>query len=130
PISGAHRPRRDVPAVFFVAVAEGSFRYWTEGRTIDAHSGSLHLLTSGEPIRFAVPEQSRMLLVAVPGAFLPPEVRAATSGTIGEVPATRVTAGLISLVEQVLDPELGGTRSPAARAVRALAVAALEDSVP
>jgi AraC-like DNA-binding protein len=71
-----------------------------------------------------------MLRVSVPGAFLPQEVRAATSASIGPVPVTRVTSGLTSLVEQVLDPTIGGASSPAARAVRALAVAALEDSVP
>jgi AraC-like DNA-binding protein len=130
PISGAQRPRHDVMAVFLVLVAEGSLRYWSDGRAVDARSGSLHVIAAGDHIRFAVPEPTRLLRVAVPAAFLPQEVRAATSGTIGQVPATRVTAGLTSLVEQVLDPTMGGAASPAARAVRALAVAALEDSVP
>jgi AraC-like DNA-binding protein len=130
PISGAQRPRRDVAAVFLVLVAEGSLRYWSDGRAVDARSGSLHLISSADQIRFAVPEPTRLLRVAVPGAFLPQEVRAATSTTIGQVPVTRVTTGLTSLAEQVLDPTMGGAASPAARAVRALAVAALEDSVP
>jgi AraC-like DNA-binding protein len=130
PISGAQRPRREAPAVFLVAVVEGSMRYWSDGRAIDARSGSLHIIASTDQIRFAVPEHTRVLRVAVPGAFLPQEVRAATAGTIGQVPGSRVTTGLLSLVEQVLDPTMGGASSPAARAVRALAVAALEDSVP
>ena len=130
PISGALRPRRDASAVFLIVIADGSLRYWSDGRAIDARSGSLHLISSADQIRFAVPEPTRLLRIVVPGAFLPQEVRAATAGTIGQVPATRVTAGLTSLVEQVLDPTMGGASSPAARAVRALAVAALEDSVP
>jgi AraC-like DNA-binding protein len=133
PISGAQRPGTTAPTaptVFLVTVVEGSFRYWSEGRAIDARGGSLHLVSSTDAVRFAVPEPTRLLRVAVPGAFLPQEIRAATSSTIGQVPATRVTTGLTSLVEQVLDPVLGGPASPAARAVRALAVAALEDSVP
>jgi len=130
PISGAQHPRRDGAAVSLVLVAAGSLRYWTDGKSVDARSGSLHLISSTDQVRFAVPEPSRLLRVTVPGAFLPQEVRAATSSTVGEVPATRVTAGLTSLVEQVLDPTMGGASSPAARAVRALAVAALEDSVP
>ena len=130
PISGAQPPRRDAASAFLVAVRDGSVRYWSGGRTVEGRRGSLHLLSSMEPIRFAVPEPSRLLRVTVPGAFLPQGVRAATSRTVGEVPATRVTAGLTSLVEEVLDPAGGGAASPAARAVRALAVAALEDSVP
>jgi len=130
PISGAQPPRRDGASVFLVAVLDGSVRYWSGGRTVEGGSRSLHLLSSAEPIRFAVPEPSRLLRVTVPGAFLPQGVRAATSRTVGEVPATRVTSGLTSLVEEVLDPTVGGAACPAARAVRALAVAALEDSVP
>jgi AraC-like DNA-binding protein len=113
-----------------VALVEGALRYWVDGRAVDARSGSMHLLSTGDPLRFAVPEPSRMLRVAVPHAFLPQEVRAATTRSLGPVPATRVTSGLVSLVEQVLDPAVGGAACPAARAVRALAVAALEDSVP
>jgi len=130
PISGAQPPRRDGASVFLVAVLDGSVRYWSGGRTVEGPAQSLHLLSSAEPIRFAVPEPSRLLRVTVPGAFLPQGVRAATSRTVGEVPATRVTSGLTSLVEEVLDPAVGGAASPAARAVRALAVAALEASVP
>ncbi|MGN6444964.1 helix-turn-helix domain-containing protein [Amnibacterium sp.] len=130
PISGALRPRREASAVFLMQVAEGSLRYWSDGRAVDARSGSVHLLSAGDQIRFAVPEPTRLLRITVPAAFLPQEVRAATSGTIGQVPVSRVTSGLTSLVEQVLDPGVGGAASPAARAVRALAVAALEDSVP
>jgi AraC-like DNA-binding protein len=130
PISGAQRPRRESYAVVLVAIVQGSMRYWTEGRAIDGRAGTLHLLSASDQIRFAIPEPTRMLRIAVPGAFLPQEVRAATSGTIGQVPVSRVTSGLTSLVEQVLDPVIGGANSPAARAVRALAVAALEDSVP
>lgn len=130
PITGAQPPRRDGASVFLVAVLEGSIRYWSGGRTVEGRSRSLHVLSSAEPVRFAVPEPSRLLRVTVPSAFLPQGVRAATSRTVGEVPATRVTAGLTSLVEEVLDPAGGGAASPAARAVRALAVATLEDSVP
>lgn len=130
PISGAQRPRRDATAVYLVLIAEGSLRYWSDGKAIDARTGTLHLISSADQIRFAVPEPTRLLRIAVPGAFLPQEVRVATAGTIGQVPSTRVTSGLTSLVEQVLDPTMGGSGSPAARAVRALAVAALEDSVP
>lgn len=130
PISGAQRPRRETTAVALVAVIEGSMRYWSDGRAIDGRTGTLHLVSTGDQIRFAVPEPTRIIRIAVPGAFLPQEVRAATSGTIGQVPVSRVTTGLLSLVEQVLDPVIGGANSPAARAVRALAVAALEDSVP
>ncbi|MGT2427039.1 AraC-like ligand-binding domain-containing protein [Amnibacterium kyonggiense] len=130
PISGAQRPRREAAAVMLVHVAEGSMRYWSDGRAVDARSGTLHLLSAGDQIRFAVPEPSRMIRVTVPSAFLPQEVRAATAASVGQVPVSRVTSGLTSLVEQVLDPVHGGASSPAARAVRALAVAALEDSVP
>lgn len=130
PISGAQRPRREAPVVVLVAVLEGSMRYWSDGRAVDAPAGTLHLLSSTDQIRFAVPEPSRMLRIAVPAVFLPQEVRAATSSTVGQVPVSRVTSGLTSLVEQVLDPDIGGPASPAARAVRALAVAAVEDSVP
>jgi AraC-like DNA-binding protein len=130
PISGAPRPRRETAAVMLVHVAEGSMRYWSDGRAVDARTGTLHLLSAGDQIRFAVPEPSRMLRITVPAAFLPQEVRAATAVSVGPVPVTRVTSGLTSLVEQVLDPMFGGASSPAARAVRALAVAALEDSVP
>ncbi|MBW4042693.1 MAG: helix-turn-helix domain-containing protein [Acidobacteria bacterium] len=130
PISGAQRPRREAAAVALIVVIEGSMRYWSDGRPVDGRSGTLHLVSMGDQIRFAVPEPTRILRIAVPGAFLPQEVRAATSGTIGQVPVSRVTTGLTSLVEQVLDPLSGGVSSPAARVVRALAVAALEDSVP
>ena len=130
PISGAQPPRRDGASVFLVAVLEGTIRYWSGGRTVEGRNRSMHVLSSAEPVRFAVPEPSRLLRVTVPSAFLPQGVRAATSRTVGEVPATRVTAGLTSLVEEVLDPSGGGAASPAARAVRALAVATLEDSVP
>ncbi|WP_375389544.1 helix-turn-helix domain-containing protein [uncultured Amnibacterium sp.] len=130
PISGVERTARTTGRVLLVAVVEGSFRYWTDGRAVDARSGTVHLLSSGDQIRFAVPEPSRILRISVPSAFLPQDVRVATATSIGPVPATRVTAGLTSLVEQVLDPVVGGAASPAARAVRALAVAALEDSVP
>lgn len=130
PISGLQRLRRDLAAVHLVAVLQGSFRYWADRRAVDAASGSLHLLSAADRIRFAVPEPTRLLRIAVPSAFLPEQVRAASASTIGPVPATRVTAGLTSLVEQLLDPSTGGVASPAARAVRALAVAALEDSVP
>jgi AraC-like DNA-binding protein len=130
PISGAQPPRPDGASVLLVTVLEGSLRYWAGGRTTEARTGTLHLLSSAEPIRFAVPEPARLLRVTVPGAFLPQGVRAATATTVGEVPATRVTSGLTSLVEEVLDPAVGGSTSPAVRAVRALAVAVLEDSVP
>jgi AraC-like DNA-binding protein len=131
PIAGAQRPRPETAAsVSLVAVLDGSMRYWADGRAIDGRTGSLHLISSADQIRFAVPEPARILRITVPGAFLPQDVRAATSGTVGQVPVSRVTTGLTSLVEQVLDPAIGGASSPAARAVRALAVAALEDSVP
>jgi AraC-like DNA-binding protein len=130
PISGVERPTRDTGRVLLIAVVEGSLRYWSDGRAVDARSGSMHLLSSADQIRFAVPEPSRLLRISVPSAFLPQEVRVATAASIGPVPSTRVTSGLTSLVEQVLDPIVGGPASPAARAVRALAVAAIEDSVP
>jgi AraC-like DNA-binding protein len=130
PISGVERPTPDTGRVQLITVVEGSFRYWSDGRAVDARSGSVHLLSSGDQTRFAVPESSRILRISVPSVFLPQEVRVATASSIGPVPATRVTTGLTSLVEQVLDPTVGGSASPAARAVRALAVAALEDSVP
>jgi AraC-like DNA-binding protein len=130
PISGVKPTALDGSAAMLVAVLEGSARYWAAGRAVDARTGSVHLLSSADPVRFAVPEPSRLLRVAVPTAFLPPEVRMATANSIGEVPATRVTTGLAALVEQVLDPAVGGAASAAARAVRALAVAAVEDSVP
>jgi AraC-like DNA-binding protein len=130
PISGVERPTRDTGRAMLLAVVEGSVRYWADGRAVDARAGSMHLLTSTDQIRFAVPEQSRVLRVSVPHAFLPQEVRVATARSLGPVPATRVTSGLLSLVEQVLDPAVGGAACAAARAIRALAVAALEDSVP
>jgi AraC-like DNA-binding protein len=130
PISGAQPPGQDATSVFVVAVLQGAIRYWSGGRTVEGRQESLHLLSSTEPIRFAVPEPSRLLRITVPSAFLPQGVRAVSSRNVGEVPATRVTAGLTSLVEEVLEPRAGGAASPAARAVRALAVAALEDSVP
>lgn len=130
PISGALRARREAATVVLVLVVDGSWRYWSDGRAIDGRTGSLHLLSGSDQIRFAMPEPSRMLRIAVPGVFLPQEVRAATATSVGEVAVSRVTTGLTSLVEQVLDPVIGGASSPAARAVRALAVAALEDSVP
>jgi len=131
PISGAERPSLEGGgSVRLLALLEGSLRYWTDGRAFDARAGSMHLLSSGDQVRFAVPEPSRLLRITVPSAFLPPEIRMATAGSLGPVPATRVTSGLTSLVEQVLDPEVGGAACAAARAVRAVAVAALEDSVP
>jgi AraC-like DNA-binding protein len=130
PISGSPSPRQDGASAVLVAVLDGVLRYWSNGRITDGRAGSLHVLSTTDPIRIALPEPARLLRVIVPAAFLPQRLRAATSSTVGEVPATRVTAGLLSLVEEVLDPAAGGSASPAARAVRAVAVAALEDSVP
>ncbi len=48
---------------------------------------------------------------------------------MGPVPVTRVTTGLAFLAAQVLDPTVGGADCAAARAVRSLSVAVIEDSV-
>lgn len=130
PVSGVQRPPRDGGRAVLVALVDGAVRYWADGRAVDARGGSMHLLASTDRIRFAVPEPSRIVRVSVPHAFLPQEVRVATARSLGPVPSSRVTSGLLSLVEQVLDPAVGGAACAAARAIRALAVAALEDSVP
>jgi AraC-like DNA-binding protein len=130
PVSGVgHRPGED-PSALLITVASGSLRYALGARVVDAERGSIHLLSTIESVRFTIREPSRMLLVRVPSAFLRETQRAATARSIGPVSNTRITAGLSSLVEQVLDPDVGGAESPAARAVRSIALAAIEDSVP
>lgn len=130
PISGIEYLPRDADRVMLIAILEGSVRYWTAGRGVDARSGSMHLLSSDEDVRFAVLEPCRLFRVSIPGAFLPPDLRSVIARSVGAVPVTRVTAGLTFLVEQVLDPVVGGAECPAARALRALTLAVLEDSVP
>jgi AraC-like DNA-binding protein len=130
PVSGATPARPDVAGVTMAAVVEGSMRYWANGAAVDARSGSVHLISGADAFRFAVPETSRFLLIEAPAAFLPPELRPAVGVSIGQVPSSRITAGLTALVEQVLDPLAGGPSCAAARAVRAVAVAAIEDSAP
>jgi AraC-like DNA-binding protein len=130
PVSGGRAARCDAPAVTLLWVSEGSVRYRASGGAVDARSGSVHLLSSAEPLRFAVPEQSRFLVVVAPVACLPIELRSSVGASVGPVPTTRITSGLSSILEQVLDPAAGGASCPAARAVHAVVVAALEDSVP
>jgi AraC-like DNA-binding protein len=130
PVSGATAARRDVATVTMAAVIDGSMRYWANGTAVDARSGSMHLISGTDAFRFAVPERSRFVLVEAPAASLPADLRPAMSVSIGPVPGTRITVGLAALLEQVLDPAVGGASCAAARAVRAVAVAAMEDSAP
>jgi AraC family transcriptional activator of tynA and feaB len=130
PISGAQPAARGGPVVVLMRVAAGSARYWNGGAMIDAPSGSIHLMSGAEAVRFAVPEPSRIIRVIVPTALLPAEVRHATTAAFGPMAPSRITAGLTALVDQVLDPEVGGPASAAAAAIRPLAVAVIEDAVP
>jgi AraC-like DNA-binding protein len=130
PISGAHPVDAGGPAVVLVRVAAGSVRYWSGGDVVDAPSGSIHLLNAADGVRFAVPEPSRIVRVMVPATLLPPEIRRATTAATGPMASTRITAGLTALVDQVLDPAVGGAASAAAGAIRPLAVAVIEDAVP
>ena len=130
PVSGARPVSRDPASVHLVLVTEGRLRYWTNGRGVDGGAGSVHLLSTTDPLRFGVPVRTSTVLVALQPVHLGPEARAAVGASFGEVPATRITAGLLALAGQVLDPEAGGPECPAARALRAVAVAVVEDSVP
>lgn len=130
PISGAQPAAHDAPAVVLVRVASGSARYWSGGAVIDAPCGSIHLMSAAEGVRFSVPEPSRIVRVVVPAGLLPADVRHATSSAFGPMTPNRITVGLTALVDQVLDPEVGGATSAAAAAIRPLAVAAIEEAVP
>lgn len=130
PISGAQAAAPGGPAVVLLRVASGSVRYWNGGAVIDAPSGSIHLMSAGEGVRFSVPEPSRIVRVIVPTGLLPVDVRHATTTAFGPMAPTRITAGLTALVDQVLDPAVGGSASAAAAAIRPLALAVIEDAVP
>lgn len=130
PISGAQSAAQGGPTVVLVRVASGSVRYWNGGAVVDAPAGSIHLMSGAEGVRFAVPEPSRIVRVIVPTGLLPADIRHATATAFGPMEPTRITAGLTALVDQVLDPEVGGASSAAAAAIRPLAVAVIEDAVP
>lgn len=130
PLSGARPPLRTPAPVQLLVVARGRIRYWAAGRAVDGDTGSVHLLSGGDPVRFGIPAPSRMLVVSLPAAHLASDLRAAVGTSIGGVPGSRITDGLVALVEQVLDAETGGPECAAARAVCAVAAAAVEDSVP
>lgn len=130
PISGAQDAAPGGPTVVLLRVAAGSARYWNGGAVIDAPCGSIHLMSGADEVRFAVPEPSRIIRVIVPTGLLPADVRHAAAAAFGPMTPTRITAGLSALVDQVLDPEVGGAGSAAAAAIRPLAVAAIEDAVP
>jgi AraC-like DNA-binding protein len=68
--------------------------------------------------------------VIVPNGVLPADLRHATAAALGPLPPTRITAGLNALVDQVLDPAVGGAASAAAGAIRPLAVAVIEEAAP
>ena len=130
PVSGVARATEADGAAVLLTVAEGTLRYSTGSGPVDAGSGSSHLLAAADPVRFVVGRDSRFLLVRLPAAVLRPALHGATATTLGPVASTGITTGLTALVEAVLDPAAGGTDCPAARAVRAMAVAAVEDSLP
>jgi AraC-like DNA-binding protein len=130
PISGAQAAAPGGPAVVLLRVAAGSVRYWNGEAVIDAPSGSIHLMSAGEGLRFSVPEPSRIIRVIGPTVQLPSDIRHATATAFGPMAPTRITAGLTALVDQVLDPAVGGPASAAAGAIRPLAVAVIEDAVP
>jgi AraC-like DNA-binding protein len=130
PVSGTGYRPGEAHSAMLISVSEGSVRYAVEGRVVEGLPGSTHLLSTLEGVRFTIPERSRFLLVMVPEALMREAQRAVTARSVGPVDSTGVTATLAALVEDVLDPERGGTGSPAARTVRSLALAAIEDSVP
>jgi AraC-like DNA-binding protein len=128
PIVGSAYLTRSRPSVVLIVVAAGALRYSSGTDSTDADEGSMHAVSTKRPCRFAVPTRARLLRVVIPDAVLPHDLPAV--GLEGRLPPSRLTGTLTALVEEVLDPVRGGTGSPACHAIRAVAVAVLEELVP
>lgn len=130
PVAGALAGDPGAPAVVVLRVVAGRVQYSSGGDAVEARSGSMHLLSAAEGVRFSVPGPARLVRVIVPSGLLPAEIRHATAAAMGALAPTRITSGFSALVDQVLDPTVGGAASPAAGAVRPLVAAVIEDALP
>ncbi len=113
-----------------VAVLSGAFRYWADLRAHEGVAGSLHLLPGARDTRFSVPVHSALLCVVLPRDLVSPTILTRVSASCGPLRSSPLTTGFVALAEQVLERSGARADSPAAHAIRSLAAAVLEESMP